>query len=259
MPTCRAFFARPLLLLLPLAALLLCLGWGCDRRGAAVDDSPPAAAASAPQDTAGAATGFQPEAQQEEGAQEVATTPEARERQQQEAVRAQIGKRCVKDMMCPRYLRCIDQACAVPPAMTGARDDDTPRIEFLAAPGADQDPVASFWLELATDDAERARGLMFRREMQDDWGMLFVYQRDQPLSFWMKNTYLPLDMIFANRAGQVVDIIPNVEPLTLEPRPSAEPAAYVLELKAGTARRQGIARGQWIRLREVPAEYAPTR
>ena len=143
--------------------------------------------------------------------------------------------------------------------MTGVRDERTPQIAFFAGSQASGEPKAAFWLELALDDAERARGLMYRRQMQDDWGMLFVYQRDQPLSFWMKNTYLPLDMIFINRAGEVVDILENVEPLTLEPRPSARPAAYVLELKAGMARREGIARGQRIELRKVAADHAPRR
>ena len=97
-----------------------------------------------------------------------------------------------------------------------------------------------FDVYLAQDFEQRRRGLMFVRSMPERTGMLFVYESDEVHSMWMKNTYIPLDMIFARSDGSVSSVIHRAEPHTLVSRASIEPVRYVLELNAGTARRLDI-------------------
>ena len=97
-----------------------------------------------------------------------------------------------------------------------------------------------FDVYLALDDVQRSRGLMFVREMSATTGMLFVYDGSNMLSMWMKNTYIPLDMLFARPNGTVTNVIRNTEPQSLESLRSTEPAAFVLELNAGTTERLAI-------------------
>ncbi|MGE0719759.1 MAG: DUF192 domain-containing protein, partial [Alphaproteobacteria bacterium] len=87
---------------------------------------------------------------------------------------------------------------------------------------------------------------MFRRSLAPDRGMLFVYQADAPLAMWMKNTYIPLDMLFMRADGRIINIIENVPPETLDSRPSDGPARAALELAAGTAARLGIKPGDRV-------------
>jgi uncharacterized membrane protein (UPF0127 family) len=97
-----------------------------------------------------------------------------------------------------------------------------------------------FDVYLAQDFEQRRRGLMFVRSMPERTGMLFVYESDEVHSMWMKNTYIPLDMIFARSDGSVSSVIHRAEPHTLVSRASIEPVRYVLELNGGVARRLGI-------------------
>ncbi len=99
-----------------------------------------------------------------------------------------------------------------------------------------------FKIELAQTPEQQAYGLMFRREMDPDAGMLFPFGREQELFMWMKNTYLPLDMIFANSAGVITKIHKNAVPESLDTI-SGGIAAAVLEVNAGTADRLGILEG----------------
>ncbi len=92
-----------------------------------------------------------------------------------------------------------------------------------------------FSVELADTGAERSRGLMFRRELAEDRGMLFVYPASRPVSMWMKNTLIPLDMLFADATGRVVRIAEETEPLSLRTIESGEPVKYVLEIAGGVA------------------------
>jgi hypothetical protein len=184
-----------------------------------------------------------------------ATSPDAETRSLEA-----VGDRCFNDTQCPGYLRCVDRACAVPPAITGEADESTPRIVIHDKPSQSASKDAhTFKIELATEPHERQRGLMFRRSMEDDWGMLFIYDREQPLGFWMENTYIPLDMIFIDARGEIVTIVADVPPMTRETRESTAPARYVLELDAGTAAKQGIEVGDWISLVNVPPRYRPRR
>ena len=96
---------------------------------------------------------------------------------------------------------------------------------------------------IADDDETRARGLMHVRELPPDTGMLFVFEQPHYASFWMKDTYLSLDLIFMSPDGTVINIIPDAKPMSLQPLQSAGPARYVLELVAGSAARMGLKAG----------------
>ena len=101
----------------------------------------------------------------------------------------------------------------------------------------------AFQVEVARNDADRAQGLMFRRSMPADRGMLFDFGRVEPVAMWMQNTYLPLDMLFVRADGTIARVAANAEPLSTRAIPSGEPVLAVLELNAGTAARLGIQAG----------------
>ena len=103
-----------------------------------------------------------------------------------------------------------------------------------------------FQVEIADDPAERARGLMYRREMADEHGMLFDFEREQPASFWMENTYIPLDMIFIKADGTVESIAERTTPLSQKSVPSKGPVRYVLEINAGLSDKLGIEPGDQV-------------
>ena len=104
----------------------------------------------------------------------------------------------------------------------------------------------SFRVEVARNDADRAQGLMFRRTMPADQGMLFDFGRVEPVSMWMQNTYLSLDMLFIRPDGTVARIAANTEPLSTRTIPSGEPVLAVLELNAGTAAKLEIRPGDRV-------------
>lgn len=98
-----------------------------------------------------------------------------------------------------------------------------------------------YQVELAQDEASRARGLMFRDEMEADHGMLFIHDREEPQAYWMKNTKIPLDILYFDNQRRLVSQQRDVPPCTLgdgcPPYPSKGAARYVLELNAGQANR----------------------
>ncbi|AWM87218.1 DUF192 domain-containing protein [Microvirga sp. 17 mud 1-3] len=104
----------------------------------------------------------------------------------------------------------------------------------------------AFQVEVARNDADRAQGLMYRRSMPANHGMLFDFGRVQPVSMWMQNTYLPLDMLFIRPDGTIARIAANTEPLSTRTIPSGEPVLAVLELNAGTAAKLGIKAGDRV-------------
>jgi uncharacterized membrane protein (UPF0127 family) len=106
--------------------------------------------------------------------------------------------------------------------------------------------VHVFSVEVADNDAERAKGLMYRKELAQGRGMLFDFHRDQEVSFWMQNTYIPLDMIFIRGDGRILRIEENTEPLSTRLIPSRGPVRAVLEVTGGTARKLGIAPGDRV-------------
>lgn len=103
-----------------------------------------------------------------------------------------------------------------------------------------------FDVELAETPAQQAQGLMYRERMAADAGMLFTYDRPQPASFWMKNTLIPLDMIFIGADGRIVNIHANAVPHSLDAVNSAGPVKGILEINGGMSARLGIRPGDRV-------------
>lgn len=118
-----------------------------------------------------------------------------------------------------------------------------PDVVELRGPSGQQ----RFTVEVADDGAERAQGLMFRESMPSSAGMLFVYEEPQAVSFWMKNTLIPLDMIFADETGRVTRVHSNAIPGDTTPIQGGEGVRFVLEINGGLAARMGIAEGSELR------------
>jgi uncharacterized membrane protein (UPF0127 family) len=131
-------------------------------------------------------------------------------------------------------------------------------IGFLAAAGparpaemktleiATRTGVHVFAVEIADTDAERAKGLMFRKKLPEGHGMLFDFGREQDVAMWMENTYIPLDMLFIQADGRVLNIAEDTVPLSTRIISSSGPVLAVLEVIAGTARKYGIAPGDRV-------------
>ncbi len=107
--------------------------------------------------------------------------------------------------------------------------------------------VARFSVEVADSAPERSQGLMFREGMAASAGMLFVYPTPRPASFWMENTLIPLDMIFADATGTVTRVHENAVPKDRTPISGGDGVQFVLEINAGLARRMGLAEGATLR------------
>lgn len=109
-------------------------------------------------------------------------------------------------------------------------------------------------VELARTEAERERGLMYRNHLDPDAGMLFVFDREGPLTFWMKNTLIPLDMIFIGSDRRIVGIVDDAVPQTETPRRVNGTSRYVLEIGGGMSRRLGVAAGSFVEFQGLPGE-----
>ena len=120
------------------------------------------------------------------------------------------------------------------------------RVDIRAA---DTEPSGkqSFSVELADTPEKRAYGLMNRPVLAPDAGMLFIYEQPAPASFWMKNTLIPLDIIFADEKGGVITVQANAIPGDLTPLYGGDAVKFVLEINAGLAARSGIAPGSQLR------------
>ena len=106
-----------------------------------------------------------------------------------------------------------------------------------------QNGAHTFTVEVAATLDQQERGLMFRRSLDPDRGMIFPYDPPQAVAFWMKNTLIPLDMVFIRADGSIARIAAKTTPLSLEGVPSGEPIAAVLELRGGRAAELGIRAG----------------
>jgi uncharacterized protein len=126
-------------------------------------------------------------------------------------------------------------------AIVPASAAETDTLEIVSKTG-----VHVFAIELAVTDEERARGLMFRRELPEGKGMLFDFKRDQDVSMWMENTYVSLDMIFIRADGRIARIAEKTEPMSRRIISSGGPVRAVLEVVAGTARKLGLAAGDKV-------------
>lgn len=119
---------------------------------------------------------------------------------------------------------------------------DAPTVTVHPAAGK---PV-SFKVEVARTEAGRAKGLMFRTALPPDHGMLFLMDRVANHRFWMKNTLIPLDMVFIAPDGEIVGIVRNAEPRTLQGREVGRASLFVLEIGGGEAEIRGIQPGDWV-------------
>lgn len=111
---------------------------------------------------------------------------------------------------------------------------------------------AAFRVEVADTPEKRRRGLMYRRDLATDQGMLFVFPEERVQSFWMKNTPLSLDILFLDRRRRVVGIIRDTVPFSTRSVSVATPSVYALEVRAGLSRRHGIAVGDVVRFQRIP-------
>lgn len=165
----------------------------------------------------------------------------------------------------------LASACADarPPASPSAPKESPPVTEIAKAPSAtSMDPSAKDYagpklphgkvtlkgkgpgakthvidVEIAATDASRTRGLMWRTELGEGKGMLFVFPAERFQSFWMRNTLIPLDMLFISYAGEVVGIVENAPPESLMSRGVDRASTYVLEVPGGWSRKNGVATG----------------
>jgi uncharacterized protein len=112
-------------------------------------------------------------------------------------------------------------------------------------------------VEIARTPAEQERGLMYRRDLAADAGMIFVFPAEAEHAFWMKNTFIPLDMIFIADGGAVVGIVESAEPMTTTPRTVHKPSRYVLEVNGGWSAAHAVKPGDLARLEDISAPASP--
>ncbi len=139
-------------------------------------------------------------------------------------------------------------AVAGPFALSGCQQRPAaaqPALEPLAIVTAQGE--RRFLVEIADDDAERAKGLMNRAELAEDRGMLFQFREEAERSFWMKNTLIPLDILYIAADGRIVSIARETTPFSEAPIPSYGGAKGVLEIRGGLAERLGVAPGDRVR------------
>jgi uncharacterized membrane protein (UPF0127 family) len=132
---------------------------------------------------------------------------------------------------------------------------DSPSPGFARAPlfiDTARGATLRFDVEVATTGAQRSHGLMFRTELGLDAGMLFVWEREDIVGMWMKNTFIPLDMLFIARDGRIAHIAANTTPKSLKIVSSRWPVRTALELPGGSAARLGIAPGDLVRSEALP-------
>ncbi|WP_120502511.1 DUF192 domain-containing protein [Roseovarius sp. EL26] len=115
---------------------------------------------------------------------------------------------------------------------------------------------ARFTVEVADDKVERAQGLMHRESMPKSAGMLFVYPEEQTIGFWMKNTLIPLDMLFLDSSGTVQKVHSNAIPLDTSPIYGGDNIQYVFEINGGLADLIGISVGSEIQHPSIEKDYA---
>jgi len=117
-------------------------------------------------------------------------------------------------------------------------------LTFLSKTGKKK--IIHIDIEIAGNDYEREKGLMNRHSLPENAGMLFIFEQSGPLSFWMRNTYIPLDIIFADENRQIVTIQKNKKPLSYAQIPSKRNSKYVVEVNSGFCDKYGVAVGDYI-------------
>jgi uncharacterized membrane protein (UPF0127 family) len=149
-------------------------------------------------------------------------------------------------------LALLFSACQSSPAKTAALSPPTgvmPRAAIVVvSANGQQFPVH---VEVAADNQSREEGLMYRRAMGADDGMLFVFDGEREQTFWMKNTLIPLDMAFIRTDGTIVGVVPEATPQTETPRTVGVPSRYVLEMNGGWFARKGVRPGDRVLLNDA--------
>lgn len=156
--------------------------------------------------------------------------------------------------------RCVRKLGDDPPAPTPAgpdprcppdADGGPPKVPTVTVAFVDAKAAPVLSAEVMSTEALRSRGLMFRKELPEDRGMLFVFPDVDTRTFWMRNTCLPLDMLFVADDGFIAGIVENVPTMNDDGRTVSCPVRYVLEVNAGFARRHGVKPGQRLKLSEL--------
>jgi uncharacterized membrane protein (UPF0127 family) len=159
---------------------------------------------------------------------------------------ASAGPALAKTSAAPPALAPVAESQAQPTLVRG-------KLE-IGTPGAS--PIA-LTVEIAAQDGERQKGLMFRKQLADDEGMIFLFATERYNSFWMHNTLIPLDMFFIDSDWNVVGVVENAQPLTDDPRRVPKMSRYVLEVKAGFAQRHGLGAGAHVKFMPPEALESP--
>jgi hypothetical protein len=126
-----------------------------------------------------------------------------------------------------------------------------PKVTVITKSGRE----VAFQVEVADTPAKRTMGLQYRKELGSDRGMIFLFPSEAPQSFWMKNTPIPLDMIFINRERKIVGIVEQTVPFSLDSRSVGVPSQFVLEINGGLAKRHGLQAGDSVRFQGIPTEH----
>jgi uncharacterized membrane protein (UPF0127 family) len=243
-PVSRSAFLRRRTLVTSLAAVtwlgaIAPLGCG---RAEPTRTQPAASAASAHTPTPSASPRLDTAAPASAAAPGASAAPGANASATPGAVATSTARRCIAPWpksSAPRVL----PASSCPSAPGAGPTLPRGSVQFLDAPGT---PAVS--VERALDDDMRALGLMYRTHMDADHGMLFSWGEEETRSFWMRNTCIPLDMLFIAGDGTIVGILEQVPTLNTLPRSVPCPAQHVLELNAGWARKHGVAPGQRVQI-----------
>ena len=149
---------------------------------------------------------------------------------------------CSRESPAPRA-----EPATAPDATADAGDTSAPRPAHEVVFEPEGGEPARVDVEIANTPATIERGLMYREHLGSDQGMLFIFPDEAPRTFWMKNTLIPLDMIFISADRMVAGIVENAEPLTTSPRRIEAPSRYVVEVNAGWARAHEIEAGTTVR------------
>ncbi len=137
------------------------------------------------------------------------------------------------------------------PKVDTTKQKDSPKFQFVKNgevyfQDKNKNLIAKVDVEIAETDEKRHLGLMFREKMEENQGMLFIFQTEEPQGFYMRNTIIPLDIIFVNSKKEIVKIHKNTTPFSEQNLPSLKPAIYVVEVNAGYTEKNKIKEGDLI-------------
>ena len=152
------------------------------------------------------------------------------------------------------HLMCSKQE-DVPPVDT-KKQNEAPKIQFVKQgevyfENAKKELVKGIDVEIADTEDKRHTGLMFRERMEENQGMLFIFPGEEPQGFYMKNTIIPLDIIFITSKGQIVKIYRHTTPFSEQDLPSIKPIRYVVEVNAGFSDKYNIKEGDTVKWRRL--------